>query len=88
MPNVLIDAQALSKNIISSNCKTGPKEILLSGKSGYLFKNGSQKSLEEKVLLMMNNYKNNEKIYLGKKYLTRFDENLNCKKYLDLMITL
>ena len=88
LPNVLIDAQALSKNIISSNCKTGPKEILLSGKSGYLFKNGSQKSLEEKVLLMMNNYKNNEKIYLGKKYLTRFDENLNCKKYLDLMITL
>ncbi len=88
LPNVLIDALTLSKKIISSNCKTGPKEILLNGKGGYLFKNDSQKDLEKKILLMMRNYKNNKKIYLGKKYLTRFDENLNCKKYLELMITL
>ena len=89
LPNVLIDAVALSKKIISSNCETGPKEILLDGKAGYLFKNNSQKNLEKKILLMINSYKKNkQKIYLGKKYLHRFDENLNCKKYLELMITL
>ena len=28
LPNVLIEAQYLKKYIISTNCKTGPKEIL------------------------------------------------------------
>ena len=40
MPNVLLEAQVLKTYIISSNCPTGPREILLKGKAGSLFKVG------------------------------------------------
>ena len=34
---VLIEAAANNASIISSNCKSGPKEILTNGKGGFLF---------------------------------------------------
>ena len=37
-PNVLIEAGALNKLIISSDCKSGPKEIVGKNINGYLFK--------------------------------------------------
>ena len=41
LPNILLEALALKKFIISSDCPTGPKEILDSGKGGFLFKVGN-----------------------------------------------
>ena len=38
----------LKKFIISSNCHTGPKEILLNGKGGLLFKVGDYEELAKK----------------------------------------
>ena len=38
LPNVLMETMALKKFIISSDCPTGPSEILENGKLGYLFK--------------------------------------------------
>ena len=38
LPNVLLEAQVLKKFIISTDCPTGPREILLNGNAGYLFK--------------------------------------------------
>ena len=55
MPNVLLEAMTLKKFIISSNCPTGPKEILNNGKNGMLFKPGSFNDLSKKLLLF--NYK-------------------------------
>ena len=40
----------LKKFIISSDCPTGPKEILLNGKGGFLFKEGNYKDLSNKIL--------------------------------------
>ena len=37
LPNILLEAQYLKKYIISSNCSSGPKEILMNGKAGDLF---------------------------------------------------
>ena len=37
LPNVLLEAICLKKFIISSNCPTGPREILKNGKLGMLF---------------------------------------------------
>ena len=34
LPNILLEAQYLKKYIISTDCPTGPKEILLKGKAG------------------------------------------------------
>ena len=48
---VLVEAAALGKNIISSDCDNGPKEILNNGKNGFLFKNNDKKDLIKKFFL-------------------------------------
>ena len=82
LPNTLIEAQTAKLPIISSNCPTGPKEILLNGKLGMLFKNGSYKDLYKKVLNFHNNkIKYKTKALLAQKFLKRFDYKINLSKY-------
>lgn len=45
LPTVLIEAMICNKVVISSNCPTGPKEILQNGKCGVLFPVGDFKAL-------------------------------------------
>ena len=82
LPNVLIETLYLKKYIISSNCPTGPKEILNNGKYGDLFKVRDYNQLF-KLLKNFNNksQKINYKISQGYKSLNRFDYKINCKKY-------
>ena len=83
LPNVLLEAIVLKKFIISSQCPTGPKEILLNGKYGYLFKIGDYKNLAKLILQYSKNKKNNKrKINEAYKSLYRFNYERNCKKYL------
>lgn len=49
-PTVLIEALILRTPVISSNCKTGPDEILESGKYGYLFEIANKDELKTKIL--------------------------------------
>ncbi|MDC1463378.1 glycosyltransferase [Alphaproteobacteria bacterium] len=82
LPNVLLEAAVLKKFIISTNCPTGPREILQNGKGGFLFKIGDYKNLSQKIL----NYHQNKKKLKGKinhnyKNLIRFDINKNLQKY-------
>jgi len=48
-PNVLIEAMAIGLKVISSDCKSGPREILDDGKYGLLYKVGDIKELIEKM---------------------------------------
>ena len=50
LPNVLIEAQKYGIPIISSNCPTGPNEILMNGKLGELFPVGNHNILANKLL--------------------------------------
>ena len=54
LPTVLIEALILDIPSISSNCLTGPVEILENGKFGELFNIGNIKELEEKILITLN----------------------------------
>tara|TARA_S200000501_G_scaffold359985_1_gene386535 strand:- start:1768 stop:2859 length:1092 start_codon:yes stop_codon:yes gene_type:complete len=86
LPNVLLESIALKKFIISSDCPTGPKEILLNGKCGYLFPVGDYKKLSRKILLFKKNSNKNKKIVnIAFKTLNRFDLNYNLKKYFNLI---
>ena len=86
LPNVLIEALSLKKLVISSDCPTGPKEILLNGKCGYLFKNNDHISLAKVILKAINQNKiNKKKILYGYRSINRFDENKNCEKYFRLL---
>ncbi len=83
LPNTLIEAQISKLPIISSDCPSGPKEILMNGKLGTLFKTGNYQDLSKKILLFCENRKKFElKAAKAKKYLRRFDENKNLTKFL------
>lgn len=86
LPNVLLEAATLKKFIISSNCPTGPNEILLNGKGGLLYKIGNYKQLSKLIL----NYNKNKKKYVKHvnftyKKLNRFDYYKNLKKYYEII---
>ena len=87
LPNVLLEALSLKKFVISANCPTGPSEILLRGKAGYLFKMGNYKQLAKKILT---HYKNRRENKLMTNYgylnLSRYDYKKNCEKYLNLIL--
>ena len=86
LPNVLLEALCLKKFVISSNCPTGPSEILLRGKAGYLFKIGNYKQLAKKILV---HYKRQRRNRLMTNYgylsLSRYDYKKNCEKYFNLI---
>ncbi len=84
LPNILLEGICFKKLIISSNCATGPKEILDNGKGGLLFKKSSADDLSKKLLLLKKSNFNN-KISHAYKRLSRFDFNLNLNKYLKLI---
>ena len=82
LPNVLLEAQTLKKYVISSNCPTGPKEILKNGKCGDLFPVGDYEKLAELIInykAKPNKYRS--KINLAYNSLSRFDYAINCKRY-------
>ena len=83
LPNVLLEALTLKKFIISSNCPTGPREILLNGRGGLLFEVGDYVELEKKILFYTNNQKKcSSMLHTARNKLHRFDYDLNLKKYL------
>ena len=86
LPNVLIEAQALGVPIISSDCPSGPKEILMNGKLGELFKVGDYKGLSKKLFEFYKSKKKlRKKSILAKKYLYRYDYNTNLKRYTKIL---
>ena len=86
LPNVLLESVVLKKFIVSTDCPTGPSEILDKGKGGYLFDIGDHKNLSE---IIFKYYKNKSisypKIDHAYKRLYRFDFNKNMKNYLDVI---
>lgn len=91
LPNVLIEALMLKKIIISSNCNSGPSEILANGKYGYLFETNNHNDLFKKINFCINNItkcKSSKKILYGYKSINRFDKNINGKKYYQTLIRL
>ncbi len=86
LPNVLLEALTLNKFVISTNCSTGPSEILLKGRGGILVPIKDYKSLAESISYYYNN-KNNlkKKLITAKKNLDRFDMKKNLNNYLKII---
>lgn len=86
LPTVLIEAMACNTFIISSNCKTGPKEILCNGKCGNLFEVGNIYELSNEISFALSNehYKN-EKIKLAKDRINEFESIKSIENLLTLL---
>tara|TARA_A100001015_G_scaffold135598_1_gene150461 strand:+ start:2052 stop:3146 length:1095 start_codon:yes stop_codon:yes gene_type:complete len=82
LPNTLIEALTLGVPIISSDCKTGPREILNKQKYGKLFKIGDYKSLSKLIIKIK---KKRKAVYLEDK---RFNFKKNLQKYSNLIYNL
>jgi glycosyltransferase involved in cell wall biosynthesis len=60
---VMVEAAYHKKIVISSNCKSGPKEFIGKEKCGFLFESNNSRSLKNAIL----RYKNTPKILIKKK---------------------
>lgn len=88
LPNVLLESLALNKFVISSNCPTGPSEIIDNNKGGLLFKVADYIDLSNKILFFYLNRKEcKKKLRHAKKRLLRFDYNRNLNKYYNLLVS-
>jgi glycosyltransferase involved in cell wall biosynthesis len=86
LPNVLIEALSQKKIIVSSNCPTGPSEILLNGRGGYLFKVNNHIQLAKIIINISKNIKHaKRKSEIGFNALKRFSYEKNCNKYYNLI---
>ena len=84
---VMIEASALKKIVISSNCPSGPKEFFVNGKNGFLFKNNSIQSLINTFDRYMISDQKKLKKYINQNYKRslEFSDVSHAKKYNNLL---
>ena len=78
--NVLVEALQYKCPVITSNCKSGPMEIIENGKYGYYFNVGDYHELSNKIIKFIKNPKDlTKKTIQFKKIINQFSlkENLN-----------
>ena len=81
-----MEAAVLKKLIISTGCPTGPKEILMNGKGGLMYKTGDFEDLAKQIIYFINNKKKiNNKVNYAYKNLNRFDYQKNLEKYFKII---
>jgi glycosyltransferase involved in cell wall biosynthesis len=78
LPNALIESMFLKKSVISSDCPTGPEEILNEGNYGSLFKVGDYKSLAKLIIDFKLCKKKIKNAFLS---CSRYSYQKNCDEY-------
>jgi glycosyltransferase involved in cell wall biosynthesis len=76
LPTVLIESLILNTPVVSTNCPTGPSEILTDELSKWLVPVGDSKTLAQKINKALNN-----KIEIKEKYLNKFHKDFIIKEY-------
>jgi glycosyltransferase involved in cell wall biosynthesis len=79
--NVLVEAMAVGTPVVSTNCPSGPSEILASGKYGDLTPVGESKALAEAILNVLSG--NTKQVDL--QWLQQFTLESCAQKYLDVL---
>ena len=86
LPNVLIEALALKKFVISTKCPAGPKEILLNGKAGLLVNVDDYVGLSNKIKIYFDKPEIvKEKKAFIKKSLIQFSPNQSLNRYQEIV---
>lgn len=82
MPNVMLEAMMCGCTIVSTDCETGPKEIIGKNKFGYLAKVNNPEDLSEKIHIALDKKINKKKTI---KILKKFSKNQVLKKHFSLL---
>lgn len=84
LPSSLIEALSVGTPIISTDCSSGPNEILENGKFGYLFKIKDHQRLAFLMNYVVKNYPEaKKKIIKGRKTLYKYNVKNVASKYLN-----
>ncbi len=79
--NVLVEAMAVGTPVISTDCQSGPSEILADGKYGYLTPVGDSPAIAEAILqVLYGNYKR-----VDSNWLNQFSIQNSAQKYLEAL---
>lgn len=82
MPNVMIEALMCGCKVVSTDCHTGPKEILGKNQYGYLSKVNNPNDLAKYIIKAIKNKISNNKI---NKILIKFSEKNVIKRHFSLL---
>ncbi|MCW1311245.1 MAG: glycosyltransferase [Candidatus Parvarchaeota archaeon] len=82
LPSVLVEALALGLPIVSTDCKSGPKEILENGKYGTLVAPGDEISLAKAILNVLHK---RPEFNIDDSVLERYKPNFVRQRYLELI---
>lgn len=81
LPTVLIEAMALGIPVVSTDCESGPSEILADGEYGYLTPVGDSDALADAILqVLAGRFK-----AIHPSWLTQFDVETATQKYLNIL---
>ena len=84
--NVLLEAINYGLITVATNCKSGPKEILMNGKGGLIAPINNIEILAKTLdNIVLNEKIVKKKLNIAKKKLKRFDYKLQSEKYLNLL---
>ena len=79
--NVIVEAMALGTPVVSTNCQSGPAEILDNGKYGWLVPVGDSKAMAEAILSVLSgNFKS-----VAPGWLNQFTPETVSKQYLEVL---
>ena len=80
--NVVIDAVNFNIPVITTDCRSGPPEIIKKNRGGFLVPVLNPREMANKILYCLKNYKLAlKKANYAKKYINRFSEKKNSEKY-------
>lgn len=83
--NVLVEAMACGTPVISTDCKSGPGEIIEHGKSGLLVPVGDYQSLAKVIIRVLSDYSIRQSFSVeGKKRVAYFSPQKNMQQYEEL----
>lgn len=89
LPCVITEAMILGLPIVSTKCPSGPREMLLEEKAGYLCGINDENDLAEKIIYALSNKKEtNSKVRIAIDNLFRFDPQKIIRQYEELVLKL
>lgn len=81
LPTVLIEAMALGTPVVSTDCPSGPREILEQGKYGYLSPVGDPNALAQSILTVLSGHSKP----VNQDWLAQFTSNIATQRYLEVL---
>jgi glycosyltransferase involved in cell wall biosynthesis len=79
--NVIVEAMAVKTPVVSTDCQSGPAEILDNGKYGSLVPVGDTKAMAEAILSVLSG--NSKRVDLA--WLDQFTQKSSTEKYLEIL---